>query len=130
MRYLIILLVLTACGGAPGPPTAQSVVDAIEASGVGLSDVNAPEREPDSPLPNSYDEHLQFTMDEVAPKGGSVYVCKTKQNCDALYAYFDMFRGLVGPYLFQSKDGTVVVQLNSGLSAETGAKVAAAIAEL
>lgn len=127
---LILVLVLTACGGSPPVPTAQGVVDGLKASGIELTDVAPGVREPDALIPNSFREWLTFTIAEVAPKGGQVFVCDTKPNCDALYAHFDMFRGLVGPYLYQSKSGLVVVQMNSGLSPDIGEKAAATIAEL
>jgi hypothetical protein len=116
---------LNACGTSSGRPetvTAQDIIDKFNAAGLDVKDVQPEERDPDSPLPNSYQEYLTFSIPEVAPKGGQVFVCDTKQNCDALYAYFDALKALAGPYLYQSPSGTVVIQLNSGLTPETGAK--------
>jgi hypothetical protein len=126
---LLALTLLVACGAAApaGPPTAQAVVDAMNAAGLGLSDVVAPERDPDSPLPNSYRERLEFTIAEVAPDGGQVFVCDTRQNCDAIHAYYDALKALAGPYLYQSPNGLVVAQLNSGLAPETAAKFQAVV---
>jgi len=101
---------------------AQSVVDMFVAAGFDLTDIHTPEHEAGSPLPHSYDEWLRFTLSEIAPKGGQVFVCRSKQNCDALYAYFDALKGLGGPYYYQSAGGTVVAQLNSGLTPDTAAK--------
>jgi hypothetical protein len=98
------------------------VVDKLIAAGLEISGVNPGERQEGSPLPNSYREHLEFAIAEVAPKGGQIFVCDEKRLCDALYAYFDMLKGLGGPYYYQSAGGTVVAQLNSGLTPDTAAK--------
>lgn len=57
-------------------------------------------------------------------------MCDTKQNCDAIYAYFDALKAIAGPYLYQSDGGRVVLQLNSGLTPETAAKFAETIKAL
>src|SRR5690349_21613714 len=115
-RWIIIVAVfLVACGGA-APPSAvsgQSVIDAWNTAGLEVTDVQTPERDPESPVPNSYQERVTFTIGEVAPDGGQVFVCDTKQNCDAIFAYFEALTALAGPYLYQSPDGRVVAQLNS-----------------
>jgi hypothetical protein len=132
MRLLsVVILLLVACGG-PGavPPTAQGVVDRIAAAGIAVEQVKPGIRPADSPLPNSYSDWLEFTITDIAPSGGQVFVCRTKPNCDALYAHFDMFRGLVGPYLYQSPNGLVVAQLNSGLPADSAATAEAVIASI
>lgn len=124
MRRVVLvalLLSLSACGAGPAV-TAQQVIDAFNDAGLGVADVVPGERTPDSPLPNSYREHLTFSVPEVSPKGGQVFVCDSKRNCDALYAYFDTLKAIAGPYTYQSAGGTVVVQLNSGLTPETAAK--------
>jgi hypothetical protein len=127
---LVLLFLLTACGAPSGPPSAQSVVDQLKASGLEITDIAPGERPADSPLPNSYKEWLTFTIPEVAPNGGQVFVCDTKKNCDALYSYFNAFQALVGPYVFQSPNGLVVVQMNSGLPADSGAKAEQVVAAI
>jgi hypothetical protein len=107
--------------------TAQGVINQFNSAGLGLVDVRSEPRDSSSPLPNSYKEQLAFSIPEVAPKGGQVFVCDTKKNCDALYAYFDALKALAGPYLYQSPGGRVVVQLNSGLAPDTGAKFEAVV---
>jgi hypothetical protein len=127
MAVLTIILasLLVACGSGSSnsePLTAQVVIDKFNEAGLDVQDIQAGERDPDSPLPNSYQENLVFSIPEVAPKGGQIFVCDTKKNCDALYAYFDALKALAGPYLYQSPSGTVVAQLNSGLTPDTAAK--------
>lgn len=122
MRGLFLVIFLLVACSASAPVSAQTVVDKFIAAGLGVSDVEPDERVEGTPLPNSYSDWLTFTIAEVAPKGGQVFVCDTKKNCDALYAYFDMLKGLSGPYLYQSPSGLVVAQLNSGLTPETAAK--------
>ena len=107
---------------APVIISAQEVINNFNTAGLEISDIQPGEREPNSPLPNSYKERLRFSIAEVAPKGGQVFICDTKKNCDAIYAYFDALKALAGPYLYQSPSGTVVAQLNSGLTPDTAAK--------
>jgi hypothetical protein len=129
--FALVLLVLVACGGAPAAaPTGQAVLDAFKAAGIEVTDPTPGTREADTPLPNSYKEHIEFTIPSLGDKGGQLFVCDTKQNCDALYAYFDALKGLGGPYYYQSDGGRIVVQLNSGLAADEAAKFAAAIKAL
>ena len=133
MLTAILVSLLVACGSKGSnsePLTAQAVIDKFNEVGLDVKDVQAGERDPDSPLPNSYQENLVFSIPEVAPKGGQIFVCDTKKNCDALYAYFDALKALAGPYLYQSPRGTVVAQLNSGLTPDTAAKFEQVISSL
>ena len=119
-----ILLFLLACGlNQTIPPlTAYDVIRKFTDAGLQINDVRPRERNPDSLLPNSYKTCLIFSTPEVAPNGGQLFVCQTKKNCDAIFAYIDAFKSLSGPYFYQSPNGLVVVQLNKGLSPETAAK--------
>lgn len=121
--FLLLIILLTACGGAPaGAVTAQGVLDQFKAAGLSVENVKTGERADGSPLPNSYKENLTFTTASLGDKGGQVFVCDTRQNCDAIFAYFDGLKALAGPYLYQSPGGTVVAQLNSGLQPDEAAK--------
>jgi len=125
LTMVVLVSLLVACGSAGGgsePLTGQDVIDKFNEADLDVKDVQVGERDPDSPLPNSYQENLEFSIPEVAPKGGQIFVCDTKKNCDALYAYFDALKALAGPYLYQSPSGTVVAQLNRGLTPDTAAK--------
>lgn len=126
MKHLIwiaIALLLGACSSAtPTPSTGQQVIDRFVAAGLEVSDVRPGERTEGTPLPNTYEENIDFTVAEVAPKGGQIFVCKTKEYCDTLMTYFDAFKALAGPYLYQSPNGLVVAQLNSGLTTDTAEK--------
>ena len=118
---LIAMLLLTAC--APkAQPTAQDVLNSFTEAGAQIENITEEARDSNSPLPNSYQEHYSFSIAEVAPSGGQIFVCDTKKNCDALYQYFDMLSGLGGPYYYQSPSGLIVAQLNSGLTPDTAAK--------
>ena len=122
--FVLIMLLLAACGGAAPEAselTAEAVVQSFQDAGIELTNINNPERDPESPLPNSYDTHTEFDIVALGDDGGQVFVCSTQQNCDAIYAYFDALAALAGPYLYQSEDGTVVAQLNSGLTPEQAA---------
>jgi hypothetical protein len=122
--FMLALLVLfvAACGAAPAAPvTARTVADAFSAANLGISAIQDVPNDPAGAVPNSYTSRVEFTIAEVAPRGGQVFVCDTKRNCDAIYAYYEALAGLAGPYLYQSPSGLVVAQLNSGLSPATGA---------
>jgi hypothetical protein len=122
--------ILTACGSSPTLVTAESVIDKFKNAGLEVNNVQPGVRQPDTPLPNSYKEHLTFSLPEVDPRGGQIFVCDTKQNCDAIFAYFEALQALAGPYRYQSPNGTVVVQLNDGVKPETGAKFEAVVKSL
>ena len=117
----LAVLVLVACGGetAPGVLTADSVVAQFKAAGLPIESVKPGIRPAKSTLPNSYKEYDVLTTNG---KDAGLFVCDTKANCDALYAYFDALKALAGPYLYQSKDGLVVLQMNSGLAPDHAAK--------
>lgn len=126
----LFLAFLVACGAPVVAPTGQAVVEAFKAAGVEVTNVAPGTRAPDSPVPNSFKEHMEFTIPSLGDKGGQLFVCDTKQNCDAIYAYFNAMKALAGPYTYQSDGGRVVIQLNSGLAADEAAKFAAAIKAL
>lgn len=126
---LISFATLFGCGGQE-PMTQAKLVDALTKGNVALSDVQTPSRDPSSPLPNSYKERFSFALPSVVPKGGQAFICAEKAHCDAIYAYFDAVKGLAGPYLYRSKDGLVVIQLNSGLQPDAAAPVKAVVERL
>lgn len=130
LLLLALCLGLAACGAPAAPLTASGVVEAFTAAGIEVSNVQPGVREADSPVPNSFREFSTFTIASVAPSGGQVFVCDTKPNCDAIYAYFDALKALAGPYLYQSPNGLVVAQLNSGLTPDEAKKFETVIAGL
>ncbi len=130
LPVIALLFALVACGAPAAPPTAASVVSALQGAGLTVENVAPGQRDADSPLPNSYKEWVTFTVPSLGDKGGQVFVCETKKNCDALYAYFDALKALAGPYVYQSPSGLVVAQLNSGMSPDEAKKFEAAIAAL
>ena len=69
-----------------------------------------PERDPTSLLPGSFKDRITFTVAEVQPDGGQVFVCEKSEHCDALFNYFTAFKGL-----------------NSKLKPETAEKLKAAV---
>jgi hypothetical protein len=128
-RLVAVALLLVACGSPPAL-TGQQVVDRFVAAGIEVKDVAPQVRPENSPAPNTYKEDLGWTIPSLGDKGGHVLVCDTKKNCDAMVAWYEMFAGLVGPYVYQSPSGTVVVQLNSGLSPDEAARYEAVVAGL
>lgn len=126
---LISAAALFGCGEKQ-PITQAELVDALTKGNIPLSDVQTPPRDSSSPLPNSYKERFTFALPSVAPKGGQVFICAEKIHCDAIYAYFDALKGLAGSYLYRSRDGVVVVQLNSGLQPDEATQVKAIVDSL
>lgn len=125
-RLLVFLFLLAACGGAPAL-TGADVAGKLPAL---ATDVRATALTEGAPVPHSFTEHWSFTIASVAPRGGQFFVCDTKKNCDAIYAYFDALKALAGPYLYQSADGRVVMQLNSGLTPDQASSFEAAVKAL
>src|SRR5579859_3647168 len=84
---LLFVLALSACGGAPAlpPSTAHQALDEIQASGIQVANIAPGTRAPNSPLPDSYKEHLTFTIPSLGTKDGQILSCDTKQDCDAIY---------------------------------------------
>lgn len=147
--FVLIALLLVACSPAtvaeptptvaptptpaeptPAALTGQQVIDAFVAAGLEISDVRIGERAEGSLLPNTYDENLEFTVAEVAPKGGQIFICRAKEYCDALMGHFDTYKNFGGPYFYQSPGDLVVAQLNKGLSVDTAEKFKAVIEAL
>jgi hypothetical protein len=124
---LLLVLLLTTCGGAPAV-TRQQVASAFQAAGA--TNFNSEVIPAEVPVPRSFTKHQVFQIASVAPKGGQFFICDTKANCDAIFKYFDALKALAGPYLYQSPGGTVVVQLNSGLDPDEAAKYEAAVKAL
>lgn len=131
-RLLVLLFVLSACGSVAAAPTGQGVLDAFTAAGISVTNVRPNTLDPSSPVPRSFTENLAFEAPGLAPagKGGQVFICDTKKNCDALYAYFDALKALAGPYLYQNPGGRVVVQLNSGMTPDAAAKFEKVVATI
>lgn len=100
----------------------QQVLDLFNRAGLEISGAAKTAVDPSDVLPDTYAERWEFVIAEVAPKGGQIFVCETKANCDVLFDYYSALSALAGPNLFQSPNGLVVAQLNSGLSPETAAK--------
>lgn len=108
----------------------QRTLALFNAAGLEISGARKTEADPNDPLPDTYVERWEFVIAEVAPKGGQIFVCETKADCDVLFDYYSALSALAGPNLFQSPNGRVVAQLNSGLSLETAAKFEAIINSL
>lgn len=98
---------------------------AVLNSDVAIGDVKDVSSE-DFPV-QGFKQRFEFSIPEVAPKGGQMFVCNEKKDCDPIFAYYDSLKGLAGPFLYQSPKGVVVLQLNSGLKEETAKKLEKAI---
>lgn len=108
----------------------EKVLSTLKAGGVEYSNATPQQRSPSSNVPNSYREHFVLALPSVAPKGGQFFICDQKEYCDAIFNYFDLLKGLAGPYIYRSGNGLVVVQLNSGLKPADAEKVKAALEKI
>lgn len=130
-QIVIFVCLLVACGASP--PTAQSIIDQFKAAGLEVENPHTPKFTANSPFPRSFSDGLVFDMPSYGlrangePRHGTVLVCDTKKNCDAIYTYFEALKGMLGPYYYQSSGGTVVVQLDSIVPAPTAAKYEAIV---
>ena len=95
----------------PGSAIVASLVNA----GTGVYGAKLIEREIDAVLPQSFDERISFSLEGHASVSGQIFLCSSKKFCDSIYRYFTSLISLAGPYLFRSKDGKIVAQLNSSL---------------
>lgn len=137
MRVFIVffVLLLLSCGGAPAP-TAQQVAEGFKGGGLDAENIRDEPLPDSAPVPRSYTSHANFTIPSAGTgsdgktRGGQVFVCDTKKNCDAVFAFFDSLKALAGPYLYQSQSGFVVVQLNSKLKPDLAAKYEAIVKAL
>ncbi|ATF75304.1 hypothetical protein [Pasteurella multocida] len=126
-KALVLLsgLLLAACGDKA--ITTEDLVSTMKASGVEINDVK--DLKNDEFAVKGFKDRFGFSIPEVAPKGGQAFICDQKEQCTPVYTYFDALKGLAGPYLYQSPNGKVVLQLNSKLSVETAKKLEQAISK-
>lgn len=104
-------------------PTVDTVLSAFESAGIQVRDVDrAPHIEAESPLPRSFRQHAAWNDALLGDSGGQLFICDSPDLCAALSAYFQMFVGMAGPYIYTSPSGLVVVQLNSGFTPDQAAR--------
>lgn len=125
---MMLVLLLAACWGPQ--MTAQTVVDKFSAAGLAIGRVAAIAPQPGDGLPAAYREQVQFEIPEITPRGGKIFVCERKPDCDAISQVVQERASATWPYRYQSPDGTVVVLLPKNLSAATAEKFAAVVTTL
>lgn len=116
-------LTIAACGVAGAAPTVDAVKEALNKSDVGIREIVREDATAAGMVPSGYQHHLSFVIEEVAPRGGQVFICDEAEVCNKIKAYFDALSGLAGPHRYQSKSGRVVVQINSGVSQASADKI-------
>ncbi len=104
-------------------PKMDLFLSALKKAKIEVNDIKIEKHEQGSPLPNSYEERISFSLKSVAPKGGQFFVFSKAKYADYIYFYYDALKALAGPYLYKSKDGLIVAQLNSGLSVMEAEKI-------
>jgi hypothetical protein len=117
---LLCGMLLAGCG-APPAPTARSVLEMFIAAGLEATNPHQPLFAHQGLFPRTFSDGLTFDLPSLGKnfadraRNGSVLICDTKEKCDTIYAYLDMYSGFVGPYYYQSTQGTVVVFLDNKL---------------
>lgn len=135
-RLSIVLLLLVSCGIPTIPPSAAEVVKRFQHSGLDATNVRDEPLPDSAPIPRTYTSHANFTVPSAgtssdgSTRGGQVFACETKRDCDAVYAAFDALRPLAGPYLYRSPSGTVVVQMSQAIPAAVAERYEAAVQRL
>lgn len=94
---------------------ASAIMASLVNAGTGVYGAKSIAREIDAVLPQSFDERISFSLEGHASGGGQIFICSSKKFCDSIHGYFTLLTSLAGPYLFRSKDGKIVAQLNSSL---------------
>ncbi|SUA58057.1 OB-fold protein [Oligella urethralis] len=102
-------------------------ITALKNSGVEIYDVK--DITDEDFLFTGFKQSIKFSIPEVAPQGGQMFICEEKKLCDPIYDYYDSLKFLAGPFLYQSPKGLVILQLNSDLKEETAKKLESAIAK-
>ena len=109
------------------PPTADAVIIEI-ARVTEIRNYTKPQRDPQAAWPDRYKEHATFSVLDAAPCEGQVFICDTANDCDAIYEYFNALKLSDGSYLYKSKSGYAVMQLDGGLAPEEATKLGDTIA--
>ena len=74
-----------------------------------------------------FKQRFSFILESVKPKGAQLFICENKADGDAIFTYYDALKAFGGTNLFQSKDGKLVLQMNSEVEKEEAEKFKAKI---
>ncbi len=124
-NVLVILAAAAAVvvGGCSSKPTAMSVCQKIEASGVGAK---CHEEKPGG-LGAAAVERAEFELPSVPGKGGSVLRFDREEFYTTTEDSYGKLAMVAGPHRYGSKKALVFVQMNEGLSLADGKKVKAIV---
>ena len=131
VTMLLLILGLGACGATASPTatfahfTSADITKAL--TPLGITNVKAAVRDPQSVAPNTARDNQEFTIPSIAPKGGQVMTFATPSDLAAMQAWFARFPDLA-PYVYVN--GNALVQLNSTLPQAEAEKYRVAVAAL
>lgn len=95
-----------------------NLFDKLVSEGIQISNIEMEDKE--GILLEHYVENWLFSIHEISPRGGQIFICPTKFDGDEVFGYYDSLASLAGPHLYRSSCGRVVAQLNKNLSKKTG----------
>ncbi len=123
MKIMSILVVLVTVAGCSSKPSAMSVCQKIQASGVGT---NCREDKPGG-LGAAAVEEAHFELPSVPGKGGAVLRFDRESFYDSTEESYGKAAMLAGPHRYGSRKALIFVQMNEGLDLTNGKKVKAIV---
>jgi len=132
MRWITTLLLvgvlLASCGSAAQALTPNAVFNQMTAAGLEAQS-NTRALMADG-VPKTYTGWQFFEVPSLHNgRGGQIFVCDTKKDCDAIYEALTQPRPYYG-YVYQSPAGRVVVQLDGTIQPTQAVKYETVIKEL
>jgi hypothetical protein len=92
----------------------KKILQQFVKNGVPIIQAKRVKKNPKELLPTTFDQHYRF-IDKTLKnnKGGQIFVCLSKTDCNPVYDYFKNIGAFAGPYLYRSQGGRIVLLLDS-----------------
>lgn len=132
MKYravMVLLLLLTACGGGTAARTPDGIVAAFKAAGLEAENTKVMEAADYGPAPKGTEQGVRFIIPSLdSDSGGRIFVGKTAADLEGLRTYYSELAKMGGMFFSHvfSKDN-MLVQINGELPQEQAAKYDAAL---
>lgn len=127
----IALVLLTACGGGAGQPTAADVIAAFKDAGLEAEDTRPLTKEDYGVAPYVCTGTRFFIPSVGAERGGRVFICDNDKDRDALATYYtEMGKVSAAFFSWVFVKGNVLVQITGDVPEETARKYETALNEI